>query len=170
MSINVFTGARKILAASVAMAAVLGSVAITNQAHAAVTTASASAAFTSPINNFNSRDFVKGVWTNAAGISVPASSGAIEAFKAGVQIRFADGQVRKISKVFKVGVNLSVYVEGGLLDGNKVGAPKTVSTVSTAAPATPATPAPKPVTEVPSGITYSALINKFTNSDWDNGS
>src|SRR5690554_961636 len=100
MSINVFTGARKVLAASVAMAAVLGTVAITNQAHAAVTTSSATAAFTSNINNFNSRDFVKGVWTNEAGISVPATAGAVAAFKPGVQIRFADGQVRKISKVF----------------------------------------------------------------------
>lgn len=170
MSINVFTGARKILAASVAMAAVLGSVAVTNQASAAVTTASATAAFTSPINNFNSSDFVKGVWTKTAGVSVPATAASIAAFKPGVQVKFADGQVRKISKVFQVGANLSVYVDGAVLDGNKVGAPKTLSTVSTVVDATPSAPVQKPVTETPSGISYSALVNKFTNSDWDNGS
>src|SRR5690606_32209219 len=93
--------------------------------------------------------------------------------KPGTHIKFADGQVRQISKVFKVGANLSVYVDGALLDGSKVGAPKTVSTVSSAADAAPVVPAPeasKPVTEIPSGISYSALINKFTNSDWLNGS
>src|SRR5690606_39325028 len=98
----------------------------------------------------------------------------IAAFKPGTYIKFADGQVRKITKVFKVGVNLSVYVDGALLDGKKVGAPKTVSTVSSAADTSPApvVPAPevsKPGSEAPSGISYSASINNFSNSDWLNG-
>ncbi len=174
MSINVFSGARKVLAASVAMAAVLGNVAVTGEAHAAVNTASAAAAFTSPINKFNSSDFVNGIWKTTAGLSVPANTASIAAFKPGTYIKFADGQVRKITKVFKVGVNLSVYVDGALLDGKKVGAPKTVSTVSSAADTSPAPVAPapevsKPGSEAPSGISYSASINNFSNSDWLNG-
>ena len=80
MSINVFSGARKVLAASVAMAAVLGTVAVTGEAQAAVNTASAAAAFTSPINKFNSSDFVNGIWKTTAGLSVPATTASIAAF------------------------------------------------------------------------------------------
>lgn len=167
MSINF---ARKILAASVAMAAIFATCSVTSDAYAAVTTTSATAAFTSQINRFNSSDFVNGVWTKTAGVSVPATSSSIAAFTPGTQIRFADGQVRKITKVFKVGANLSLYVDGGLLDGNKVGAPRTVSTVSGNTDSAPATPAPAPGTGAPGGISYSALINKFTNGDWLNGS
>src|SRR5690606_18944237 len=89
----------------------------------------ASVGFTSQINRFTSGDWLNGVWRREAGVSIPLTNGAREAFKPGVQVRFADGQVRKISKVFVVGSNLSVYFEGGLLDGNKVGAPRTISTL-----------------------------------------
>jgi endoglucanase len=92
------------------------------------------------------------------------------AFKPGVQIKFADGQVRKISKVFKVGSNLSIYVHGGLLDGGKVGAPRTVSTVvATAAPSAPAAPAPVVTAPSAPSSTYTASMNSFTNTDWQNG-
>src|SRR5699024_5044647 len=87
------------------------------------------------------------------------------------------GQVRKISKVFVVGSNLSVYFDGALLDGNKVGAPRTISTlVSASKPGTPAPapqpkpqPEPKPTPEAPSENSYSTGMNSFTNEDWDNG-
>src|SRR5690606_9569439 len=98
---------------------------------------SATVIFTSPINRFNSKDFVNGVWKSVAAFSVPATTASIAAFKRGTRVRFADGQVRKITQVNKVGDNLSVYVEGALLDGSRVGAPNTVSALGNASvPAT----------------------------------
>jgi endoglucanase len=125
---------------------------------------STAAVFTSRINSFTSTDFLNGVWRRIAAVSVPASSAAVAAFKPGVQIKFADGQVRKITKVFVVGQNLSVYVDGGLLDGAQVGAPRTVSTWASAveAPATVSAP-------TVSSSTYTTSMNSFTSADWDNG-
>jgi len=178
MSINVFVGAPKALVRSIALAAVFSGVVLTGEATAATTvTASTSIAFTSSINKFTSNDFLNGVWRRTAALSVPATSASIAAFKPGVQIKFADGQVRKITKVYKVGSNLSLYVDGGLLNGATVGAPRTVSTVvaAAAAPAAPVTSAPAatapsaPATSAPATSTYSASMNNFTNSDWENG-
>ena len=179
MSINVFTGAPKALVRSIALAAVFGTFAMSGHAVADISiTASSATAFTSSINKFNSTDFLNGVWRKSAGLSVPASSAAIAAFKPGVQIKFADGQVRKITRVYVVGKNISIYVDGGLLDGAKVGAPRTVSTVvssNTAKPApapapapAPTAPAPTPAPTAPSS-SYTASMNSFTNSDWENG-
>ncbi len=178
MSINVFVGAPKALVRSIALAAVFSGVVLTGEATAATTvTASTSTAFSSPINKFTSNDFLNGVWRRTAALSVPATSASIAALKPGVQIKFADGQVRKITKVYKVGSNLSLYVDGGLLNGATVGAPRTVSTVvaAAAAPAAPVTSAPAatapsaPATSAPATSTYSASMNNFTNSDWENG-
>ncbi|MBA1277307.1 MULTISPECIES: glycoside hydrolase family 5 protein [Pseudomonadaceae] len=173
MSINVFTGAPKALVRSIALAAAFGTFAMSGHAAADISiTASSATAFTSSINKFNSTDFLNGVWRKSAGLSVPASSAAIAAFKPGVQIKFADGQVRKITRVYVVGKNISLYVDGGLLDGAKVGAPRTVSTVvssNTAKPApAPTAPAPTPAPTAPSS-SYTASMNSFTNADWENG-
>ncbi|MEK0363632.1 MULTISPECIES: glycoside hydrolase family 5 protein [unclassified Pseudomonas] len=174
MSINVFTGAPKALVRSIALAAAFGTFAMSGHAAADISiTASSATAFTSSINKFNSTDFLNGVWRKSAGLSVPASSAAIAAFKPGVQIKFADGQVRKITRVYVVGKNISLYVDGGLLDGAKVGAPRTVSTVvssNTAAKPAPAptAPAPTPAPTAPSS-SYTASMNSFTNTDWENG-
>ena len=174
MSITVFSSAPKALVRSIAMAAVLGSLTIGGEAAASINiSASSTAAFTSNINRFTSNDWLNGVWRREAGISVPSSAAAREAFKPGVQVKFADGQVRKISKVFVVGSNLSVYFEGGLLDGNKVGAPRTISTVtvSNTAPGTtaPGTTAPSEPTPPPVESSFSASMNDFTNEDWERG-
>jgi endoglucanase len=186
MSSNVFVGAPKALVRSIALAVIFSGVALTGEATAATAvTASTSAVFTSKINKFTSTDFLNGVWRRTAALSVPATSAAIAAFKPGIQIQFADGPVRKITKIYKVGANLSIYVDGGLLDGAKVGAPQSVSTVAAAAtaPSAPAATAPAvvapaaPVTVapavtapvVPSASTYTASMNSFTNSDWENG-
>ncbi|HBM09799.1 cellulase [Pseudomonas sp. Choline-3u-10] len=171
MSTNVFMGAPKALVRSIALAAVFSAVTFTGEVAAAVTAStSSSTAFTSSINKFTSNDFLNGVWRRTAALSVPATSASIAAFKPGVQIKFADGQVRKISKVFKVGSNLSIYVHGGLLDGGKVGAPRTVSTVvATAAPSAPAAPAPVVTAPSAPSSTYTASMNSFTNTDWQNG-
>jgi endoglucanase len=164
-------GAPKALVRSIALAAVFSAVTFTGEVAAAVTAStSSSTAFTSSINKFTSNDFLNGVWRRTAALSVPATSASIAAFKPGVQIKFADGQVRKISKVFKVGSNLSIYVHGGLLDGGKVGAPRTVSTVvATAAPSAPAAPAPVVTAPSAPSSTYTASMNSFTNTDWQNG-
>ncbi|WP_313085393.1 glycoside hydrolase family 5 protein [Pseudomonas sp.] len=178
MSINVFVGAPKALVRSIALAAIFSGVVLTGEATAATTvTASTSTAFTSSINKFTSNDFLNGVWRRTAALSVPATSASIAAFKPGVKIKFADGQVRKITKAYKVGSNLSLYVDGGLLNGATVGAPRTVSTVvaAAAAPAAPVTSAPAvtapsaPATSAPATSAYSASMNNFTNSDWENG-
>ncbi|WP_404440512.1 glycoside hydrolase family 5 protein [Stutzerimonas chloritidismutans] len=166
MSTNVFTGAPKALVRSIALAAVFSAVAFTGEVAAAITvSASSTAAFTSSINKFNSTDFLNGVWRRTAALSVPASSGAIAAFKPGVQIKFADGQVRKITRVYVVGKNLSIYVDGGLLDGNKVGAPRTISTVASSSDAPAAT---APAQPAPTG-SVSVKLNDFTSADWDKG-
>ena len=180
MSINAFLGAPKALVRSVALAALFSGVVLTGEAAAAAAvSASTSAAVTSKINSFTSSDFLKGVWRRTAALSVPATSSAIAAFKPGVQIKFADGQVRKITKVYKVGANLSIYVAGALLDGAKVGAPHTISTVvaaaaapsapSVAAPAAPAAPAPVVTTPAAPAGNYTASMNSFSNADWENG-
>ncbi len=179
MSITVFAGAPRVLVRSIALAALFSGVVLTGEATAAVAvSASTSTAFTSTINKFTSNDFLNGVWRRTAGLSVPATSASIAALKPGVQIKFADGQVRKITRVYKVGVNLSVYVDGGLLDGSKVGAPRTVTTVvpTAAAPSAPATAAPVTTapavtapTTAPASSTITASMNSFTNADWENG-
>ena len=172
MSINVLAGAPKALVRSIALAAVFSVVTFTSHVAAASTvSASVASAFTSPINKFNSTEFLNGVWRNSAALSVPATSASIAAFKPGVQIKFADGQVRKISRVYKVGTNLSIYVDGGLLDGGKVGAPRTVSTVvpTAVAPSVPAVTAPVVTAPGVPSSSYTASMNSFTNSDWDNG-
>lgn len=168
MSINVITGAPRALVRSIAFATVFGAVAFTGEAAAAITVSASSAtAFTSPINKFTSTDFLNGVWRRTAGLSIPASSAAIAAFKPGVQIKFADGQVRKITKVYVVGSNLSIYVDGGVLDGGKVGAPRTISTV-VASTGSPSATAPAPAPTAPSS-SHSAVLNNFTSADWDKG-
>ena len=173
MSTNVFMGAPKALVRSIALAAVFSAVTFTGQVAAATTASTAtSVAFTSSINKFTSTDFLNGVWRRTAGLSVPATSAAIAALKPGVQLKFADGQVRKISRVYVVGKNISIYVDGGLLDGGKVGAPRTVTTVvaGATAPTTTAPTTTAPVTSAPAPSTsYSAALNNFTNSDWENG-
>ena len=163
MSITVFSSAPKALVRSIAMAAVLGSLTIGGEAAASINiSASSTAAFTSNINRFTSNDWLNGVWRREAGISVPFSAAARDAFKPGVQVRFADGQVRKITKVFVVGSNISVYVDGPLLDGSKVGAPRTISTVAVSNTA--------PGTSEPTQVEgFTSQINRFTSNDWLNG-
>ncbi|SEI05069.1 cellulase family glycosylhydrolase [Stutzerimonas xanthomarina] len=119
---------RRALLLSVASAVLCCTPLALTQAHAA-TSVSTETAYVSKINSFTSKDFLRGIWRQYAGLSVPATQASIDAFKPGVHLRFADGQLREISKVFRVGSNLSIYVKGGLLDGNKVGSPNTVSTV-----------------------------------------
>ncbi|WP_313242599.1 glycoside hydrolase family 5 protein [Stutzerimonas nitrititolerans] len=167
MPFDKFISTPKLLVASAALATMFGVITVNNEVVAAEpATASATVIFTSPINRFNSKDFVNGVWKSVAAFSVPATTASIAAFKRGTRVRFADGQVRKITQVNKVGDNLSVYVEGALLDGSRVGAPNTVSALGNASvPATGGTASAG--STAPSG--HSSAINNFTNTDWLNG-
>ncbi|NHC11193.1 glycoside hydrolase family 5 protein [Stutzerimonas degradans] len=176
MSINVFAGSRKALVASIALAAVLGSVTASSAVFAAdaLSTASTTVTLSAKINGFTNTDWLNGVWRAAPALSIPASTANNAAFKVGASVRLADGQVRKVTKVYVVGSNLSVFLDGAAVDGNKVGAPNVLSAVTIATATTsPTTSSPTSssgsTTTVSSGIAYASGINNFTNTDWLNG-
>ncbi len=166
MSTNLFFGARKALVASIAAAVLLGGTAVVTTPYAAAATVAA-VSVSAKINAFTNTDWLNGVWRTGAGFSIPATSANRSAFVAGVSVRLADGQVRKISRAQIVGSNMSVFLEGAKLDGNKVGAPQVVTIGSTAvtAPVTSTTPVTSPTTVA----AHSTSINAFTNTDWLNG-
>ncbi len=162
MSTNLFFGARKALVASIATAVLLGGFTVATAPYAAASTTVAAASASAKINAFTNADWLNGVWRTGAGFSIPATAVNQAAFKAGVSVRLADGQVRKISRAQIVGSNMSIFLEGAKLDGNKVGAPQVVSIGNVAVTA--------PVTTAPATIAaHSTSINAFTNTDWLNG-
>ncbi|TWI52349.1 aryl-phospho-beta-D-glucosidase BglC (GH1 family) [Pseudomonas duriflava] len=127
---------------------------------------------TSAINSFTNGDWLNGVYRAKAGFSVPATTANVAAFKVGAFVRLANGQTVKVTSVQVVGSNMSVFVEGPLLDGNAVGYPKTLTVVSSTSTApvsgsTPTAPTPAPTTPAATGVT--STINNFTNTDWLNG-
>jgi len=169
MSINVFAGARKALAASITIA-VLGSFGVVAPVQAATTTLTASqTAATAKINAFTNTDWLNGVFRQKPGFSIAATEANKAAFKVGASVKLADGQVRKITVAQVVGSNMSVFVDGAAVDGAVVGAPKSLSVLgtTTSADASPAPIAPAPA-PAPSTQTSTAL-NSFTNTDWLNG-
>ncbi|MDC6726217.1 hypothetical protein, partial [Leclercia adecarboxylata] len=122
MSTNLFFGARKALVASIATAVLLGGFTVATAPYAAASTTVAAASASAKINAFTNADWLNGVWRTGAGFSIPATAVNQAAFKAGVSVRLAAGQVRKISRAQIVGSNMSIFLEGEKLDGNKVGA------------------------------------------------
>ncbi|WP_421683921.1 glycoside hydrolase family 5 protein [Stutzerimonas urumqiensis] len=170
MSFAVFAGARKALVVSIALAAVVGTCTVSADVQAATATASASVSTSAAINSFTNSDWLNGIWRKSAAFSIPATSANVAAFVKGQQVRFADGQVRTIAAVYKVGANLSVAVSGAKLDAAKVGYPKSVS-IGSAAPAVTAPTATAPAATAPSStaLIATAPMNNFTNSDWLNG-
>src|SRR5690606_20198873 len=132
MSINVFAGPRKALVASIALAAVLGGFTASGAVFASDTSSTVSTTVTlsAKVNSFTNTDWLNGVWRAAPALSIPASSANNAAFKVGASVRLADGQIRKITKVYVVGSNLSVFLDGAVIDGNKVGAPNVLSAVT----------------------------------------
>ncbi len=167
MSTNLFSGARKALVASIAMAALMGGVTVVTAPYAAASTTVAAASVSTKVNAFTNTDWLNGVWRTGAGFSIPASAANQAAFKAGASVKLADGQIRTISRQQIVGSNMSIFLEGAKLDGNKVGAPQMVSTVGTATSA-PATSTPT-LTAPATVSAHSTSINAFTNTDWLNG-
>ena len=178
MSYNVTTGARKALAASIALAAVLGSTQLYASTTSATGTAiSHSASHSTSINNFTNTDWLNGVWRKSAGFSIPSSSANQAAFKVGTQVKLADGQVRKVTSAQSVGSNMSIFLDGAVINGSAVGHPNqlavvtaTTSSTATAAPtASTAVTAPATTASTATAVVASSLINNFTNPDWVNG-
>lgn len=85
----------------------------------------------SSFNDVTGGGWLHGVSTTAAGFSIPNNSSNQSAFTVGKYANFSDGTVRRITQIYVVGQYYNVYVEGGLLNGNTVGAPKTVSVTTT---------------------------------------
>lgn len=122
------------------------------------------------INKFTNHEWANGVWRTSAGVSLRATPENLAAFQAGTRVQLADGQVRFVTAVKTVGGNLSVSMNGPMLDGDLVGYPNRLRAVgSTPADSLPVDigavtePAPRPASPA-------ALINKFTNHEWANGS
>lgn len=190
-------GARKALIVSMALASLFTGYASACSLHTGTTkpttpTTSTSSDSTSGVvvttkfNSFTSSDWLKGIWRKSAGFSIPGSSDNQAAFKVGASVKFADGQVRKITRVYVVGSNMSVFVDGAVLDGNKVGYPRTLSVVTgsaaskttastgtssgtTASKTTSTAPATADTSTAASGTVLTSKLNNFTNSDWLNG-
>lgn len=169
MSLTPFSSAWKAFAPTAAIIALLGILPISGTAFAATpsTTSASDISYAALINKYTNTLWHNGSWRASAGVSIRATAANKGAFKAGGYAKTADGQVRKITSVRVSGADLRVFMEGPAYDGNLVGYPKKLS-VSNAASATPLVP--QPVVAPTPAPSYSALINKFTNAYWSNGS
>ncbi|MGY8821111.1 MAG: glycoside hydrolase family 5 protein [Pseudomonadales bacterium] len=126
-----------------------------------------SLSYSALVNKFTNSYWQNGSWRASAGVSVAATKQNTTAFRVGTSVRTADGQIRTVTALKPASGALTVFMNGPVLDGNLVGYPNRlrVSTVASSLPA-PAEPSPAPV----SSPSHAALINKFTNSYWLNGS
>ena len=173
MPVITFPSVRKTLISTIALTALLGFLpAVCDVYAASAATATVSGiSYSALINKFTNTQWQNGSWRKSAGVSIRATEANKAAFKVGGYAKTADGQVRKITSVKVVGADLSVFMEGSALNGTAIGYPNKLS-VGSAASATPVptatTSAPAPSAPVTSS--YAALINKFTNNDWQNGS
>src|SRR3546814_15969150 len=92
------------------------------------------------------------MFRTAAAFSIQASSANVAAFKTGAVVKLADGQTRKVLRTQLVGSNMSVFLDGAVINGTTLGYPKTISVVSTSTSSTsspalttpPVEPAPAP--------------------------
>ncbi|MCI0916761.1 glycoside hydrolase family 5 protein [Pseudomonas stutzeri] len=168
MSVTSFANTRNGLLSAVALAALLGCIPGIGAAQAATTgsTSTSTIAYSALINKFTNSYWLNGSWRASAGVSVAATAQNKAAFVPGASVRTADGQVRTITSVKPASGALTVFMNGPVLDGKLVGYPNRLS-ISNVASSTPVTvPSTTPVAPQ----LYSALINKFTNSYWLNGS
>jgi endoglucanase len=131
------------------------------------TTGVSTVAYSALINKFTNSYWLNGSWRASAGVSVAATQQNMAAFKVGTAVRTADGQIRTVTALKPASGALTVFMNGPVLNGNLVGYPNRlrVSTVASTLPM-PVEPSPAPV----SAPSHAALINKFTNSYWLNGS
>ncbi len=168
MSVTIFPSARKGLMSAIALAALLSFFPNSNVSAASVGSTSTSGfSYSALINKFTNNYWQNGSWRASAGVSVAATEQNLAAFRVGTSVRTADGQIRTVTSVKPASGALTVFLTGPVLDGSVIGYPNRLS-VSKVASSTPVVTAPQsPPVAAPS---HAALINKFTNSYWLNGS
>src|SRR5690606_18099224 len=96
-------------------------------------TAPAGISYAALINKFTNHEWDNGSWRKSAGVSVQATAENLASFQVGASVVLADGQVRTITEVRKVGSNLTVLMDGPVLDGTLVGYPSRLSVLDPAA-------------------------------------
>lgn len=144
----------------------LGLVTPSVSAAASAASASVKATATAQVNNFTTTEWLKGTWRKSAGFSIPATAANKAAFKKGVQVRLANGQVRTIQAVYLSGAHMSPMLSGATLNASATGFPHSVTALSSAAVSAPAAAAQAK----PSGsAAHSSSIHNYTNIDWVNG-
>lgn len=164
-----FPSARKGLLFAITLTALLGFSPSGSavQAASAGDIATSGISYSALINKFTNTYWLNGSWRASAGVSVAASAQNIAAFRVGTSVRTADGQIRTVTSVKPASGALTVFMNGPVLDGAVIGYPNRLS-VSNVASTMPIAPEPD---EVPAPTPhYAALINKFTNAYWLNGS
>ncbi|WP_239609367.1 glycoside hydrolase family 5 protein [Pseudomonas sp. KSR10] len=154
---------------AIALAALLGFCPGANDVQAATVngTSTSAISYSALINKFTNTYWLNGSWRASAGVSVAATAQNIAAFRVGTAVRTADGQIRTVTSVKPASGALTIFMNGPALNGAVVGYPNRLSVSNV--------PAPTPVTTAPSNTavaapSYAALINKFTNTYWLNGS
>ncbi|WP_233270169.1 glycoside hydrolase family 5 protein [Stutzerimonas stutzeri] len=165
-----FPSARKGLLFAITLTALLGFSPSGSavQAASAGDIATSGISYSALINKFTNTYWLNGSWRASAGVSVAASAQNIAAFRVGTSVRTADGQIRTVTSVKPASGALTVFMNGPVLDGAVIGYPNrlSVSNVASTMPTAPDEP-----DEVPAPTPhYAALINKFTNAYWLNGS
>lgn len=169
MSVTAFPSAVKSLLSAIVLSALLAPLPAVGDAHAATTSSSSVAgiSYSALINKFTNSYWLNGSWRASAGVSVAATPQNLAAFRPGTSVRTVDGQIRTVTSVKPASGALTVFMSGPVLDGGVIGYPNRLS-VSSLPSTTPVVTVPdtKPV----AAPTYAALINKFTNSYWQNGS
>ena len=124
---------------------------------------------TAQVNDFTSSQWLKGSWRQSAGLSIPATAANKAAFRKGVQVRTADGQVRSIKVVYFSGAHMSVMFSGTALDASKNGYPKSLSALGAAPSDGAAVVVPSTDANQGSAAVHSSVINNYTNNDWLSG-
>lgn len=94
------------------------------------------------INKFTNSYWLNGSWRASAGVSVAATAQNKAAFVVGASVRTADGQVRTITSIKPASGALTVFMDGPVLDGNRIGYPHKLSLVAAPVilPAAPSAP------------------------------
>ena len=169
MPITDFPKARKGLVPVIVLTTLLGFFPGASDVHAASVggTSASTISYSALINKFTNTYWLNGSWRASAGVSVAATAQNIAAFSVGTSVRTVDGQIRTVTSVKPASGALTVFMNGPVLDGAVIGYPNRLSVSSV--------PAPTPVATEPSDTavaapSYAALINKFTNTYWLNGS
>ncbi|MCQ4308791.1 glycoside hydrolase family 5 protein [Pseudomonas stutzeri] len=169
MSLKAVSGAPRTMLGAFMLTAMFGFTSVIQDANAASSSAASAtrAVAIAQVNNFTSPEWNKGTWRQSAGFSIPATTANKAAFKKGVQVQLANGEIRSVKVVYFSGAHMSVMLSGATLNVAATGYPKTVAALGSDASSQMITaPQPAPST---STAAHSSAINNYTNSDWQNG-